>query len=110
MPGLVNEIRNETRAFCEDTKWQTGVRKDANKANENSADLGASCPVFKACYLGTLRMNGEIRSIRKLKATSSFQIGEAVANITHAVKAGDYIYAFHYLHHGDPKYFEDLGT
>ena len=55
-------------------------------------------------------MDGKIRSIRKLKATSMIQKGETIANATHVLNTGDYVYAFHYLHHGDSKYFEDPET
>ena len=69
--------------------------------------MGRWCPLLKACYFETLRLDGEIRSARKIKRDNLVPENETASNSAFKLKSGDYLHAFHYLHHSDPKYFED---
>lgn len=107
-PGLADEIRGQTKAFFP----QTSHAKDALQPEDipSAGDIGRWCPLLKACYLETLRLDSEIRSIRKVKGDERIPAsddGDAAASSTHKLHPGDYIHALHYLHHGDPKYFPD---
>ena len=72
--------------------------------------MGRSCPLLRACYFETLRLDGEIRSIRKVRRDNLVPGYETAPNSAFKLKSGDYLHAFHYLHHSDPKYFEEPET
>ncbi len=69
--------------------------------------MGRCCPLLKACYFETLRLDSEIKSVRKVKKDNFFLENETASTSGFKLKAGDYIHAFHYLHHPDPNYFEE---
>lgn len=103
-PGLADKLREETQAFfAPPTDAKAAPRPEDIPGAD---DLGCRCPLLKACYLETIRLDGEIRSIRKVQrehliATSD----DGGAEPSHRLRSGDYLHALHYIHHSDPKYF-----
>ncbi len=69
--------------------------------------MGRWCPLLKACYFETLRLDGEIRSARKIRRDNLVPENETASTSAFKLKSGDYLHAFHYLHHSDPDYFEE---
>ena len=72
--------------------------------------MGRWCPLLKACYFETLRLDGEIRSARKIRRDNLVPGHETASTSAFKLKSGDYLHAFHYLHHSDPIYFEEPET
>ena len=105
-PGLADKVREQTKAFFAPTT-------DANAAPRpedipGADDLGRHCPLLKVCYLETIRLDGEIRSIRKVHREHMIPTSDdSGAEPSHKLRPGDYLHALHYLHHSDPKYFPD---
>lgn len=108
-PGLADRLREETKSFFAPTS-------DAEEALQHESisgadDMGRRCPLLKACYLETMRLDSEIRSIRKVRGDQLIPAtDDSDAAVSHQLCSGDYIHALHYLHHGDPKYFPDPQT
>ena len=105
-PGLADKIREETKGFSaqsNDAKGALGL-EDVPDAD----DTGRRWPLLKACYLETIRLDGKIRSIRKVQGDHLIPTtDDCDARPSHKLRPGDYIHALHYLHHSDPKYFAD---
>ena len=103
-PGLVERIRDETKALFQ----KISDEDESPYLDSEVASIGHSCPMLKACYLETLRLDGEIRSIRKVKKEACIPADEeAASSIMHKLSPGDYVHTFHHLHHRDPKFFPD---
>lgn len=105
-PGLAGKIREQTKAFfakSDDAKEAVRL-EDVPQAD----DMGRRCPLLKACYLETIRLDSEIRSLRKVRGDHLIPTtDDSDAKTSHKIRSGDYIHALHYLHHSDPKYFAD---
>lgn len=77
------------------------------------SSLGDECPLLKACYLETIRLDANIQSNRKIVKDFKFAESDDAASQgdqSLTMTAGSYIHALHYLHHTDPVYFEDPNT
>ena len=105
-PGLADEIRDETKRFFQGDDTQNATRQ-AHLETSEKGDLGRWCPLLKACYFETLRLDSEIRSLRKVKRDCLVPENETATMSAFKLKPGDYIHAFHYLHHRDPNFFEE---
>ena len=102
-PGLIERLRDETKAlFVQASGSNETSSDDADLSVDN---IGRLCPTLKACYFETLRLDSEIRSIRKVKKETFIPVGESRA--MHKLNSGDYIHALHHLHHTDPRFFPD---
>ena len=105
-PGLAEEIRDETKRFFQVDRNRDATAQAYLEPSGNE-DLGRWCPLLKACYFETLRLDGQIRSVRKMKKDHLIPENETATISAFKLKSGDYIHAFHYLHHTDPNHFEE---
>ena len=105
-PGLADEIRRETKRFFRDGNAPIDTTQPLLEGS-GKGDLGRWCPLLKACYLETVRLDSEIVSVRKIRRDNLVPETETAPTSAFKLKAGDYLHAFHYLHHTDPEHFEE---
>ena len=74
-PGLADKVREETKSFFSDVPNDvehgsfdvSGNTGTPNPTESDSEISRRSCPLLKACYLETLRLDCETRSVRKTR-------------------------------------------
>ena len=106
IPRLADSIREQTKAF---SSQSSNAKQSQQQENPPCADsTGRRSPLLKVCYLEATRLDGKIRSIRKIQG-DLFIPAPNTSDVTpsHRLRFGDRIHALDYLLHCDPKYLAD---
>ena len=95
-PGLADSIHEETNAFFSHT---SNAKQSLHLENVPCEDnMGCRCPLLKGCYLVITRLDGKMRSSRKIQGDHLIPMtGDSDATPSHRLRFGDHIHALHYL-------------
>ena len=113
IPGLVEEVRREIDPFTGGLASRQAPLRNAH-LKINIDGIIRSCPLLKACYFETLRLDHEPTSIRHIEkdlTVPSHSVDDlsidAPSVATHVFKAGTFVTIPHCIHQRDPKCFPD---
>ncbi|RAL04981.1 cytochrome P450 [Aspergillus ibericus CBS 121593] len=116
-PSLLEEIRKEVAPYVTISREETGFAfQEAPKLSINTEALVKSCPLLKASFYETLRLDSAPLSFRGV--TSDLTITEsdedaAAAGVaqprSYAIKKGGSVAIPHAVLHTDPRYFSKPG-
>ncbi|KAI9797536.1 MAG: hypothetical protein M1833_005447 [Piccolia ochrophora] len=109
-PGLLDQVREESSAYVTVSPPES-IRGVTELARLKLADEGLvhDCPLFRACYLETLRLHSGPWSVRKV--ARDWELGRGPAGDdgppqSFVLSAGSFVEIPHGVHHADPRYFD----
>ena len=112
-PGLVERVRGEISPFARASQpKQAFGMHEPPRLNLSLAGLLQECPLFKSCYLETLRLDSRPVSVKRVGR--DFVVRETIEDVrpgtqaeSYLLKAGTYINIPHAVHQLNPNFFEN---